>query len=126
MSLTDLKKSKDDKKPKKKFTVDEFISDAENYAKGKPELVSQETKGAIGLRRAVAYAHQYAAKKRDKDNKPFRHATFTLSEEAIAQLSLLAEDSQLAKSRIIRILIDELCNAEQHDKLKKLLDSQVD
>lgn len=126
MSLTDLKKNKDDKKPRKKFTVDEFISDAENYAKGKPELVSKDAKGKLDLKNAVAFAHQYAQRKQDsKDNKPFRHATFTLSEEAIEQLTDLAQDSQLAKSRIIRILIDELCNEEQHEKLKKLLESDV-
>ena len=41
MSLTDLKKGKGDKAKKKKFTIDEFISDAENYAKGTPKIVSE-------------------------------------------------------------------------------------
>ena len=128
MSLTDLKKRKDGKRKKRTFTVDEFISDAENYARGAPEIVSHHTKGSsYGLKEAVAAAHQYIEKKKKAGgNKPFRHATFTLSEEAIDQLADLAEDSQLAKSRIIRILINELCNKEQHDKLKKLLDSKVD
>ena len=40
MSLTDLKKGKASKAKKKRFTVDEFISDAENYAKGTPNIVS--------------------------------------------------------------------------------------
>ncbi|MEW6983759.1 hypothetical protein AAD001_13990 [Colwelliaceae bacterium 6471] len=126
MSLTDLKKNKDGKRKKRTFTVDEFISDAENYAKGTPEIVSHHSKGSYGLKEAVAAAHQYAEKqKKSESTKPFRHATFTLSEEAIEQLTDLAEDSKLAKSRIIRILIDELCNKEQHDKLKKLLESDV-
>ena len=38
MSLIDLKKSKDGPKKKKKFTVDEFIADAEDYAKGQPKI----------------------------------------------------------------------------------------
>jgi len=65
------------------------------------------------------------ASKKVKGNKAFRHATFTLSEQAIAQLQNLAKDTKLAKSHIIRILINELCDEEQHDKLKKLLDSGI-
>lgn len=131
MSLTDLKKSKDDKPRKKAFTVDEFISDAENYAKGTPEIVSEGKNQTLDLKEALAAAKQFEVKKRNerrnnKENKPFRHATFTLSEEAIAQLQELAKDSQLAKSHIIRILIDELCNKEQQEKLTKLLDSNID
>ncbi len=130
MSLSDLKKSKDDKKKKKAFTVDEFISDAENYAKGSPELVSRGKNHPVDLTQALAAAKQFEVKKRAErrkpTNKPFRHATFTLSEEAIGQLQELAKDSQLAKSHIIRILIDELCNKEQQEKLNKLLESNVD
>ncbi len=131
MSLTDLKKSKDNKTRKKVFTVDEFISDAENYAKGTPEIVSEGKNQTLDLKEALAATKQFEVKKRDerrinKDNKPFRHATFTLSEEAIAQLQELAKDSRLAKSHIIRILIDELCNKEQQEKLTKLLDSNID
>ena len=40
MSLIDLKKGNKSKGKKKKFTVDEFISDADNYAKGKPKVVN--------------------------------------------------------------------------------------
>ncbi len=130
MSLTDLKKSMDGRKKKKAFTVDEFIGDADNYAKGAPEIVSGERKQPLSLKEALVAAKQFEVKKRSerrksKDNKPFRHATFTLSEEAIEQLQELAVDSNLAKSHIIRILIDELCNKEQKDKLTKLLDSKI-
>lgn len=131
MSLSDLKKAKDDKKKKKAFTVDEFIADAENYAKGAPELVSRGKNHPVDLRQALAAAKQFevkrqAERRKSKEGKPFRHATFTLSEEAISQLQELAKDSQLAKSHIIRILIDELCNKEQQEKLHKLLESDVD
>jgi hypothetical protein len=130
MSLSDLKKSKDDKPKKRVFTVDEFIGDAENYAKGSPEIVSGDRSEPLSLKEALIAAKQFDVTKRSerrkqKEAKPFRHATFTLSEEAIAQLQELAVDSNLAKSHIIRILIDELCNKEQKDKLNKLLDSEV-
>lgn len=131
MSLSDLKKSKDGGRKKKAFTVDEFISDAENYAKGAPEIVSGDKDQTLGLKEAIAAAKQFEVKQRAErrksgSDKPFRHATFTLSEQAIEQLQELAKDSSLAKSHIIRILIDELCNKEQHDKLAKLLDSNID
>ncbi|WP_448547083.1 hypothetical protein [Thalassotalea fusca] len=131
MSLTDLKKNKDAKQKKRKFTVEEFIADAENYAKGAPEIVSNDRNQTLDLKQAIAAAKQFEVKQRQErrkggESKPFKHATFTLSQQAIEQLQLLAEDSNLAKSRIIRILIDELCNEEQHEQLAKLLDSKVD
>ena len=133
MSLSDLKKSKDGKSKQKKFTVDEFISDAENYARGAPEIVSSEINNEVNLTQAIAAAKQYVAdKKADKETrtkksskKAFRHATFTLSEEAINQLSELAIETKLAKSHILRILIDELCNKDQQEKLHKLLGSKI-
>ena len=129
MSLIDLKKSNTEKTKKKDFTVDEFISDAEDYAVGKPKVVNADN---LNLEQAVVLAKQRAAKsdwpkhdsKKLKQSK--RHATFTLSEDAISQLELLAKESKLAKSRIIRILINELCNEEQQKKLSRLLKSKID
>ncbi len=147
MSLTDLKKSKDDNRKKKKFTVDEFIADAENYAQGSAEIVSSDTKNQMSLTQAVIAAQQHVARKEhaaendsqdgelqegtsqageSQDKQPFRHATFTLSEEAIVQLQDLSIDTKLAKSHILRILIDELCNKDQQAKLHKLLGSKID
>ncbi|XQW85266.1 hypothetical protein ACOYR1_00630 [Thalassotalea piscium] len=130
MSLSDLKKSNQGKTTKKQFTVDEFIEDAENYAKGAPEIVSGDKSQTLGLKEAIAAAKQFEVKQRAERQKakakPFRHATFTLSEQAINQLQDLAAGSNLAKSRIIRILIDELCNEEQQEKINKLLASDVD
>ena len=127
MSLSDLKKSTDGKVKKKKFTIDEFISDAENYARGEPEIVSSDPNNKLNLRQAIAAAKNHVERKKtaNVERVPFRHATFTLSEDAIEQLQELAADTQLAKSHIIRILIDELCNKDQKDKLRKLLDSHI-
>ncbi|XPF92974.1 hypothetical protein ACM9HF_13175 [Colwellia sp. RE-S-Sl-9] len=134
MSLSDLKKSKDGNTKKRQFTVDEFISDAENYAKGAPEIVSSDINNQLNLTQAVLAAQQYVADKKaqqeqaaaNQTKKPFRHATFTLSEEAITQLSELAIETKLAKSHILRILIDELCNKAQQEKIHKLLGSKID
>ena len=144
MSLTDLKKNKDAKSTRKDFTIDEFISDAENYAQGKPKIVSELVKGQTNnkqsLQQAISDAKRYVEmtelehqqaqqlqqRANSKADKKFRRATFTLSEDAIEQLQELSSGTDLAKSHILRILIDELCNKEQNDQLKKLLQSKID
>jgi len=132
MSLTDLKKSKTHKTKPKNFTIDEFISDAEDYAKGKAKIVSSEQ---LTVEQAVIVAKQRAANKswpkKSKNAKRKRHATFTLSEESIEQLQLLSKETHLSKSHIIRILINELGGNElsgndQTKKLTKLLKSSID
>ncbi|MFD2167368.1 hypothetical protein ACFSJY_14030 [Thalassotalea euphylliae] len=131
MSLTDLKKGKGKAVKKKRFTVDEFISDAENYAKGVPEIVKrggQETTGSkLDLDQAIAFAEKKVAEKelQKESNRPFRHATFTLSEDAIEQLNALAKDSKLAKSHIIRILIDHMSSQDQKSQLATLIGSKI-
>ena len=133
MSLTDLKKTTQGKDKKRSFTVDEFIADAENYALGHPEIVNSSDTKNVCIEQAILAAKQHLANKSMSENeneitnksKPFRHATFTLSEQAIGQLQNLAKETKLAKSHIIRILINELCDEEQHGKLKKLLDSGI-
>jgi hypothetical protein len=137
MSLTDLKKNTDSKKEKKAFTIDEFIADAENYAKGTPEIVSEssheESAHKLNLQQAISEAKRYVEMteiehkqaNKGKHEKPFRRATFTLSEDAIDQLQNLSQGTDLAKSHILRILIDELCNKEQNERLKNLLQSKI-
>ncbi len=130
MSLTDLKKTKDSSVRKKKFTIDEFIADAENYAKGMPEIVSGDIDCKLNLKQAILETKRFIdgeelSHEKQGNKKPFRRATFTLSEDAISQLQDLSLNTDLAKSHIIRILIDELCVKEQYDQLKKLLQSKI-
>jgi len=131
MSLTDLKKNKDrsnsKENVKEQFTIDEFIADADNYAKGSPQIVSNENHGKMNLKQAIHDAKLLIERKKavSMQEKPFRRATFTLSENTIEQLQTLSEGADLAKSHIIRILIDELSNKEQEDQIKKLFESDV-
>jgi len=132
MSLTDLKRNKDrpnsKENVKEQFTIDEFIADADNYAKGSPQIVSNENHGKMNLKQAIHDAKLLIERKKAAEGKgkPFRRATFTLSENTIEQLKTLSEGTDLAKSHIIRILIDELSNKEQNDQIKKLFESDVD
>lgn len=131
MSLTDLKKNKDrphsKDKVKGQFTIDEFIADADNYAKGAPQIVSNENHGKMNLKQAIYDAKRLIEQRKSAEgqSKPFRRATFTLSENTIEQLKQLSEGTDLAKSHIIRILIDELSNKEQEDQIRKLFESDV-
>jgi hypothetical protein len=127
MSLRDLKKSKDGPKKKKQFTVDEFIADAENYAQGQPKIVSRDHDELLLQQNVLATKEpaQRKEKSSSEGGRRFRPATFTLSEMAIEQLQAVATETQLAKSHIIRILINELCNKDQKEKITKLLDSKI-
>ncbi|KKO45881.1 replication protein RepA [Arsukibacterium ikkense] len=89
MALSDLKK-KCLQSNKPAFTADEFIDDANNYALGLPRIVS---------------LRQLLPDEDDTTRLPMRHATFTLSEEAIAALNELSDLTGEAKSKLIRRLI---------------------
>lgn len=123
MSLSDLKKSKKAQTKKRDFTIDEFIEDADNYAKGVPQLVSAESDKVDNVAAAIDMAKAHRAK--SDSAKPFRHATFTLSEESIVALNELAARSDLAKSHIIRILISELSTKDKEEQISRLLGSNI-
>jgi|TARA_B110000091_G_scaffold211661_1_gene256744 hypothetical protein len=128
MSLIDLKKSNDRKAKRKKVTVDEFIADAENYAVGKPKVVSSEkiNVGQAIISQDEAGEIDWPKHQSKKAKLTKRHATFSLSEDAIVQLNLLSKESKLAKSHIIRILVNECCHEDQQKKLARLLKSSID
>ena len=103
MSLTDLKR----KKPKqviKVVSVEDFIEDANNYASGKARILAIPPVEPKGLDK--------------KSAKLYRHATFTLTETSIAQLDLLAKETKVAKSRLLRILIDEFSQRKVEEQLE--------
>lgn len=103
MSLTDLKR----KNPKQIITpvsIDDFIEGANHYALGKASLF------------AAPPAHVQRGFNK-KSAKIYRHATFTFTETCISQLEILSKDTKIAKSRLLRILIQEFSQrtaAEQH------------
>jgi hypothetical protein len=126
MSLADLKKSNANNGKKKKFTVDEFIDDAENYAKGMPEIVTTGKDNKLAVQKAVGLAKKAKAQKKATQKKLYRHATFTFNEQTFKQLNYLAKESKLAKSHILRILIAEFAELDDDEKLKMLLESKVE
>ena len=127
MSLSDLKKSNKDSGKKKKFTVDEFIEDAENYAKGKPKIVVvHEEKNKLAVQETIKETKKRKAKVKAKAKKLFRHATFTFNDKTFEQLNELSKNSKLAKSHILRILIANLAEEDKDEQLKALLASKVD
>lgn len=114
MSLTDLKRKKL-KTDRSKLTVDDFIEDANNYAFGKPSVID------VG---PDALVPPPTVKKGldKKTTKSYRHATFTLTERSIAQLDKLAKQTKVAKSKLLRLLIEEFSQkttAEQVLLIKK-------
>ncbi|GGP90932.1 replication protein RepA [Shewanella ulleungensis] len=106
MSLTDLKRKKT-KDTRKKVSVDDFIEDANNYALGK-------TAGQTAPSQTTA---QFLKGLDKKSTKIYRHATFTLTEKSISQLDEIAKTTKVAKSKILRVLIDEFYQQHDNDQL---------
>ena len=98
MGLADLKK-KHNLHHQKKFTIDEFIEDADFYAKGKPKVVSLE----LSLHRDEALT-ALACIERGEHLKPsYKKATFSLSTAAIDELGNLTQQDGMNKSLLFRL-----------------------
>lgn len=113
MSLTDLKRKKP-KDTRVKVSVDDFIEDANKYALG--------LDASHGQSNIASNTQEFLRGLDKKSTKIYRHATFTLTEKSISQLDEIAKVSKVAKSKILRILIDEFyqqSNTEQTNLLAK-------
>ena len=98
MGLADLKK-KHNLHHQKKFTIDEFIEDADFYAKGKPKVVSLE----LSQHRDEALT-ALAFIERGEHLKPsYKKATFSLSTAAIDELGNLTQQDGMNKSLLLRL-----------------------
>ncbi len=106
MSLCSLRKSQPSAKPVC-VSVNDFINQAIDYANGERAFIQH---GRIG-------GTLVAGGKADPLGKHKKHATFSLSEEAIAQLSTLSERTGISRSRLIRILIDQQLQTGSDSKL---------
>ena len=108
MSLSSLKKSTQSDRPKL-VTVDQFIDDAVAYAHG--------TKGKYSQRQQL-----HIVANRGTKSAKMRRATYTLTNDTVDALSLLAERTGISKSRLIRILV---ANHMRKDGDNDVLDSSV-
>ena len=98
MGLADLKK-KHNLHHQKKFTIDEFIEDADFYAKGKPKGVSLE----LTLHRDEALTALAFIESGEHLKPSFKKATFSLSTTAIDELGNLTQQDGMNKSLLLRL-----------------------
>lgn len=113
MTFSSLKK-KSQSANRKQFTVDEFIEDALNYANGHSKVVS--------IHRNHQPERHEMIKNSCHEHKPLRHATFTLSEESIETLAKLSVQTDISRSRLLRIWLDEM---SQHPDFRLFFKSDV-
>ena len=114
MPLQDLKKQAFANKRKRiKVSADEFIDQASLYAQGLPIQTGANCSNVIDFVTGkptfvvLGCVGKNNTNSQSSDEKPsFKNATFSLSYQAIEQLSQIAQETQLAKSHILRILID--------------------
>ncbi|MCL1040796.1 MULTISPECIES: hypothetical protein [Shewanella] len=104
--------------------IDDFIDDATHYAAGQPaqvqqmaEIIALET----GFDGEFKARHQIKAAPKvvPKGTGPYRKATFTLSESAIAHLAELASGCDVAKSKLIRFLIEHHYSLSEGERQQK-------
>ncbi|MGS0691158.1 CopG family transcriptional regulator [Shewanella sp. 30m-9] len=110
--------------------IDDFINDASRYASGQEVLATNSSK-VIELERKkprfqpefrsnlVTSQQAEAVLTVKKGNSPVRKATFTLTESAIAHLATLADDCDVAKSKLIRFLIEHHFNLSPEQRKQK-------
>ena len=98
MGLADLKK-KHNLHHQKKFTIDEFIEDADFYAKGKPKVVSLE----LNLHREEALTALAFIENGEHLKPSYKKATFSLSTTAIDELGSLTQQDGMNKSLLLRL-----------------------
>ena len=113
MSLADLKKQNTNR-VRREFSIDEFIDDATNYAAGRPEIVSPDL---IAQSQMLTQKIAQSVKQTKESDKPFKHATFTLSEDIIDQLKELSDKTDIPKSRLLRILVNNFYYEENPNEL---------
>ncbi|KGJ87468.1 ribbon-helix-helix domain-containing protein [Thalassotalea sp. ND16A] len=113
MSLADLKKQRPTK-TKRTFTVDEFIDGATNYATGNPEFIDADMHMQA---QTELLSRKIAEKIEPCKDKPFKRATFTLSEDIISQLNELSAKTSISKSRLLRILVNNFYYLENPNEL---------
>lgn len=106
--------------------IDDFIDDATHYAEGKSEqvkplaqVIELETgfNGSLDTRTQLSI--RAMKKVFPKGSTPYRKATFTLSESAIAHLAELASGCDIAKSKLIRFLIEHHYSLTESERQQK-------
>lgn len=91
MTLANLKKRGPSVKHSA-VSVDQFIDDALKYANGCDNIVTLPVSANVAL---------------EQEQATLKRATFTLGEQAIAQLDNLSLQTGIAKSRLIRIWLQQ-------------------
>ncbi|QYJ98844.1 CopG family transcriptional regulator [Shewanella alkalitolerans] len=130
MGLADLKKSSTQSSAARQnrkllnisldALIDDFIEDATHYAAGQPSNVQQMAE-VIALETGFDgdFLNRHAPKVVPKGTGPYRKATFTLSESAIAHLAELASGCDVAKSKLIRFLIEHHYSLSESERQQK-------
>ena len=121
MGLADLKKNASSCNAafSKQMSIEEFIDNASLYALGKTHEFAQHTNVVDFLQRRDNKHVTQSLKlvnQTPKVEKPFRRVTFTLSEQAISDLTALSQASKMAKSKLIRHLITEHTSLSEDEK----------
>ncbi|WP_137226411.1 hypothetical protein [Shewanella sp. MEBiC00475] len=124
MGLADLKKNASLCKKTNNIAVsiDDFIAAADLYAAGqkcpqnevKQTMIATDADNQTNIIDFLQRKHpqhiELIESANNEKKQPYKRCTFTLSESAIHQLSILSQQGQIAKSKLIRQLISRYFN----------------
>ncbi|RYV02406.1 hypothetical protein SOPP22_10155 [Shewanella sp. OPT22] len=120
MALQDLKRQAFASRRKRpRVNAEEFIEQASLYAQGIPTQRASNYDNVIDFTTGKPTFVMLGRVNSDENTEAYtinnktcyKNATFSLSYQAIEQLNLLAQETQLAKSHILRILIEAIAQA---------------
>ena len=111
MGLADLKK-KHQLHHQKSFTIDEFIEDAEFYARGKPKVVSLE----LSLHKNEALSALAFIENGEHLKPTYKKATFSMSTAAIDELGNLTQQDGMNKSLLLRLFTHYFSSFSQEER----------
>ncbi|WP_076410752.1 CopG family transcriptional regulator [Shewanella sp. UCD-KL12] len=112
--------------------IEDFIDDASMYAAGQshnddimadviqlPHRVTKQGSDKHSQTNVRQAIQEKAVLKISKGDEPFRKATFTLSESAISHLAEIASGCDIAKSKLIRFLIEHHYSLDEDERKQK-------
>lgn len=127
MTLQDLKKQAFANKRKQlKITPDEFINQASLYALGISGQQVSDYDNVIDFATGkpifvmLGRVDDKGTENKTSEKARFKNATFSLSHHAIVQLNKLSHETGLAKSHVLRVLINEYYELPK-DERKKII-----
>lgn len=110
MALADLKKTCGSQFKPRVVGLDDFIEDANHYARGLPSSTSNSTSNGMSN---STVCHLQTVPGLALKRQGMKRATFTLTESVQQELAQLSAETGIAKSKLLRILVRHVTELDE-------------